>query len=258
MNSANFNFPEKNMDPGNIKIQLTDLSFYYGDQLILDRISTSFFENAVTAIVGPSGQGKSTLLSAINRLWEEIPGARVQGKVDIYLDDGPVRIYDNGYPVHRLRRKVGMVFQDPNPLPMSIYKNVAFPLKLSGEKDKQKIDAEVRSALSQAFLWDEVKNRLNADARTLSGGQQQRLCIARALILKPEVLLLDEPTASLDSMAAGVIEDLLFHLKSHCTLLMVSHYLDQVQRVADYIVELAGGRLKPHMCKHYSGKKTYQ
>jgi phosphate transport system ATP-binding protein len=126
---------------------------------------------------------------------------------------------------------------------MSIYKNAAFPLKLAGEKEKQKIETKVQTALARAFLWDEVKDRLDTDARTLSGGQQQRLCIARALVLKPEVLLLDEPTASLDAKAAEVIEDLISNLKSHCTILMVSHYLDQVRRVADDVMELVGGRL---------------
>jgi phosphate transport system ATP-binding protein len=228
---------------GKIKIQLRDLSFYYGDRLVLDRVGAGFAEGAITAIVGPSGQGKSTLLTAVNRLWEEIPGARVRGAVEILIDGEMVNIYGNGYPVHRLRQKVGMVFQDPNPLPMSIYKNVAFPLKLSGEREKHKIETKVREALSSAFLWDEVKDRMDADARSLSGGQQQRLCIARALILNPEVLLLDEPTASLDAKAAGVIEDLLLNLKSNCTILMVSHYMEQVQRVADCVMELAHGRL---------------
>jgi phosphate transport system ATP-binding protein len=233
---------KNNMGHEKIKIQLTDLSFYYGDQCALDGVSVGFADRAITAIVGPSGQGKSTLLTAINRLWEEIPGARVNGTVDILFDGAMVNI-NNGYPVNRLRRKVGMVFQNPNPLPMSIYKNVAFPLKLAGEKKKHKIEAKVQTALAQAFLWDEVKDRLDADARTLSGGQQQRLCIARSLILKPEVLLLDEPTASLDARAAEVIEDLISNLKSRCTILMVSHYLDQVQRVADDVMELVGGRL---------------
>jgi phosphate transport system ATP-binding protein len=241
MNSTLYNV--KNMGSENIKIQLTDLSFYYRDRCVIERASASFFNHAVTAIVGPSGQGKSTLLTAINRLWEEIHGARAQGRVEIRFADRWVDINANGYPVNRLRRKVGLVFQDPNPLPMSIYKNVAFPLKLSGEKDKHKIEAEVKTALSQAFLWDEVKDRLDADARTLSGGQQQRLCMARALILHPEVLLLDEPTASLDAKAARVIEDLISNLKSHCTILMVSHYLDQVQRVADDVMELTNARL---------------
>lgn len=238
---------ENNMGHENIKIRLTDLSFHYGDQCALDSVSVGFADRAVTAIVGPSGQGKSTLLTAINRLWEEIPGARVSGTVEILFDGTMVNIH-NGYPVNRLRRKVGMVFQNPNPLPMSIYKNVAFPLKLAGEKERQKIESSVQRALAQAFLWDEVKDHLDADARTLSGGQQQRLCIARALILHPEVLLLDEPTASLDAKAAGVIEDLISNLKSSCTILMVSHYLDQVRRVADEVMELTNGCLAH--CSH--------
>lgn len=227
-----------------IKIQLTELSFYYDHRRILDRISAGFAEHAVTAIVGPSGQGKSTLLTVVNRLWEEIPGARVEGRVDVRFDDQWVDVCANGYPASRLRRKVGMVFQDPNPLPMSIFKNVAFPLKLAGEQNKREVEARVQAAMTQAFLWDEVKDRLDGDARTLSGGQQQRLCIARALILNPEILLMDEPTASLDAKAAAVIEQLLLNLKSRCTILMVSHYLDQVQRVADSVMELADRRLQ--------------
>jgi len=225
------------------KIRLTDISFYYGHKIVLDGISAAFADRAITAVVGPSGQGKSTLLTAINRLWEEIPGARVQGKVEIAFNDGPAEICANGYPVSRLRRKVGMVFQDPNPLPMSIFKNVAFPLKLAGIKEKSRIDASVYSALRRAFLWEEVKDRLNDDARTLSGGQQQRLCIARALIHEPEVLLLDEPTASLDARAGAEIEDLLRSLKVNCCLIMVSHYMDQVHRVADEVMELRRGKI---------------
>ncbi|MDA8138714.1 MAG: phosphate ABC transporter ATP-binding protein [Desulfobacteraceae bacterium] len=226
------------------KIRLTDLSFYYGPRRILDRINASFSEHALTTIIGPSGQGKSTLLTILNRLWEEIGGGRIQGKVEIRLDGHMVDIYRDLHPLDRLRRKVGMVFQEPNPLPMSIYKNVAFPLKLIGAtKDWHAVEAKVQSALSQTFLWNEVKDRLHHDARTLSGGQQQRLCIARALMAQPEVLLLDEPTASLDARAAEVIEELLTRLKSTCTLIMVSHYLEQVRRVADQVMELTHGRL---------------
>ncbi len=233
-----------------IKIKLTDLSFHYGDRCILDRINAAFTEHAVTAIVGPSGQGKSTLLTVVNRLWEDIPGARVKGRVDIRFSGQWVDVCSNGYPASRLRRQVGMVFQDPNPLPMSIYKNAAFPLKLAGERNKRVIRTKVQAALARAFLWDEIKDRLDTDARTLSGGQQQRLCIARALVLEPEVLLLDEPTASLDAKAAGVIEALLSALKTQCTILMVSHYLDQVRRVADHVMELQHRRLDRRLVGH--------
>ncbi len=222
---------------------LDNLSFSYGPKSVFSGIQAAFRTRRITAIVGPSGQGKSTLLTVFNRLWEEIPGARAHGEVKIRLDGGWVDVNAGVYPVHRLRRKVAMVFQDPNPLPMSIARNVAFPLKLAGQKDKASIQARVRRALQQAFLWEEVKDRLDADARMLSGGQQQRLCIARALILNPEVLLLDEPTASLDAKAGGVIEDLLLALKTDCTILMVSHYRGQVRRVADCTVQLADGKL---------------
>ena len=226
-----------------IKIVLNDLCFFYGARPVLRDIRADFRAHHITAVVGPSGQGKSTLLTVFNRLWKEIPGARVTGEVKIRLDGRWTEVQGEGYPTERLRRNVGMVFQDPNPLPMSIFKNVAFPLKLAGEKDKQVFETKVCDALQQAFLWDEVKDRLGSDARTLSGGQQQRLCIARTLITKPEILLLDEPTASLDAKACGVIERLLQALKTHCTIIMVSHYLDQVRRVADCVMELSDGGL---------------
>lgn len=225
-----------------VKIELEHLSFFYGEQCVLQDVSAGFSEHAITAIVGPSGQGKSTLLTAINRLWVESGNGRQTGRVLIRLDDRMVDVAR--YPVVQLRKRVGMVFQDPNPLPMSIFKNVAFPLRLAGLKDRQQIEARVQDALAHACLWDEVKDRLDADARLLSGGQQQRLCIARALINSPEVLLLDEPTASLDAGACEVIETLLHRLKAHCTLLMVTHYMDQVHRVADCVMEMNLGRLR--------------
>jgi phosphate transport system ATP-binding protein len=226
-----------------IKIVLDDLCFFYGDRPILLNIRADFKSHRITAVAGPSGQGKSTLLTVFNRLWKEIPGARLKGEVKIKLNGQWTDVHGEDYPADRLRRKVGMVFQDPNPLPMSIYKNVAFPLKLAGEKNKRILESKVCEALQQAFLWEEVKDRLGADARTLSGGQQQRLCIARALITRPEILLLDEPTASLDARACDVIENLLQTLKTHCTIIMVSHYMDQVRRVADCVMELNDGGL---------------
>lgn len=232
------------MTHSDIKIVLNDLCFFYGVRPVLLHIRADFRARQITAVVGPSGQGKSTLLTVFNRLWEEIPGARVTGEVKIRLDGQWTDVHGGYYPTERLRRKVGMVFQDPNPLPMSIYKNVAFPLKLAGVKDKQLIETKVCDALQQAFLWEEVKDRLGEDARTLSGGQQQRLCIARTLITRPEILLLDEPTASLDAKACSVIEHLLQALKTHCTIIMVSHYKDQVRRVADCVLEMSEGGLR--------------
>jgi phosphate transport system ATP-binding protein len=231
------------MNHSDLKIVLDDMCFFYGTRPILLNIRAAFKARHITAVVGPSGQGKSTLLTVFNRLWEEIPSARLTGKVKVRLDGRWFDICSDAYPVDRLRRKVGMVFQDPNPLPMSVYKNVAFPLKLAGVKDKQIIETKVCEALRQTYLWEEVKDRLSADARNLSGGQQQRLCIARTLIMQPEILLLDEPTASLDAKACEFIEHLLRTLKSHCTILMVSHYMDQVRRMADSVMELTSGRL---------------
>ena len=231
------------MTNADIKIALKDLCFFYGAKPVLLDVQADFSARRVTAVVGPSGQGKSTLLTVFNRLWNEIPGAHLKGEVNIRLDGRWIDVNGEAYPTEQLRRKIGMVFQDPNPLPMSIYKNVAFPLKLAGEKNKQVLEAKVYDVLRQAFLWEEVKDRLATDARTLSGGQQQRLCIARALISRPEILLLDEPTASLDARAGRIIEDLLQTLKSRCTIIMVSHYMDQVRRVADCVMELNEGGL---------------
>ena len=225
------------------KIKIDRLSFYYNGRQVLRDISVRIPEHSIMAIVGPSGQGKSTFLMTLNRLWETIPGTRVDGNVEIRFGDKFHNIYDKYYPLTRLRRSVGMVFQTPNPLPMSIFKNIAFPLKLADFGDKKQIPGRVETALKRTFLWEEVKDRLNDDARELSGGQQQRLCIARALILEPEILLLDEPTSSLDARSGEVIEALLLSIKDRCTLLMVSHYMDQVKRVADTVMELSNGQL---------------
>ncbi len=220
--------------------------FAYDKTIVLNDISVEFDEQTITAITGPSGIGKSTFLTVLNRLWEGTPNAKMEGQVSILFDDTYRNIYDPSFDLPALRCKVGMVFQTPNPLPMSIMKNVSFPLKLKGCKDRKQISEKAEQALKKAFLWNEVKARLNDDARSLSGGQQQRLCIARALILEPEVLLLDEPTASLDETASTVIEDLLVHLKKQCTILMVSHYLDQVKRIADRIIEVSDGKFFNH------------
>jgi len=224
-----------------IKIAMRDVFFSYQGRDVLRGISADFRENSITAIVGPSGVGKSTLLTTMNRLWESTPGATMKGTVKIKFNGSFHDICSPSYPLPQLRRQVGMVFQVPNPLPMSIYKNVAFPLKLAGQKDKEQTRCKVEKALRQAYLWEEVKDRLNEDAMSLSIGQQQRLCIARALVLEPEVLLLDEPTSSLDTAAASVIEDLLLNLKERHTIIVVSHYRDQVSRIADRVVEILGG-----------------
>lgn len=221
-----------------VKIRVKNLTFSYHKTPILENISLDFEAHTITAITGPSGRGKSTFLSILNRLWESQPFARMEGKVCILLDRQWINIYGRTLSKPDLRRKVGMVFQTPNPLPMSIYKNMAFPLKLTGMADKTLVEDKITAALQQAFLWDEVKDRLHDSAFSLSGGQQQRLCIARALVSRPELLLLDEPTSSLDAGAASVIEDLLFNLKKQCTLIVVSHYLDQVSRIADTALKL--------------------
>ncbi|MEZ4528926.1 MAG: ATP-binding cassette domain-containing protein [Desulfobacterales bacterium] len=224
--------------PENIKIKVSNLNFFYRRQLILSNISAEFEEKSITAIVGPSGIGKSTFLMTLNRLWEDLPEARMRGTVEIKLGGRFQNIYAPSFSLPRLRRAVGMVFQTPNPLPMSIFRNVAFPLKLAGCRDKKMIEEKVEAALQKTCLWNEVKDRLKEKAFSLSGGQQQRLCLARALISEPEVLLLDEPASSLDAKTAAVIEELLLSLKQHCTVILVSHYMDQIRKIADQIVRI--------------------
>lgn len=224
------------------KIRISSLSFSYNGRKILNDTTVSFPEQAITAIVGPSGSGKSTFLMTLNRLWEELPNCSLTGTIEIFSDGVFRNIYEKEYAVEKLRRRVGMVFQMPNPLPMSIFKNVAFPLQLAGERDKRKVCSRVEEVLQKVCLWDEVKERLSESALSLSGGQQQRMCIARAMIMEPEILLLDEPTSSLDCKASEAIEHLLVQLKQNCTILVVSHYLDQVKRIADRVVELQDGQ----------------
>ncbi|OPY89801.1 MAG: Phosphate import ATP-binding protein PstB 3 [Syntrophus sp. PtaU1.Bin208] len=229
--------------PDSAKIRVADLNFFYRERRILKDITVHFAEHSITALIGPSGAGKSTFLITLNRLWENLPEARMSGKVEITLGGLRHDIYQGIFPVTELRRRVVMVFQTPNPLPMSIYKNVAFPLKMAGGADQEEMRRKVEQALKMAYLWEEVKDRMNDDARKLSGGQQQRLCIARALVLEPEVLLMDEPTSSLDSTATEVIEGLLLELRKNLTILVVSHYLDQVKRVADRVITFEEGAI---------------
>jgi phosphate transport system ATP-binding protein len=222
-----------------IKIRVAGLKFSYRGRPVLREVNVDFAANTITTLTGPSGVGKSTFLLALNRLWENIPGAHMQGSVRVRLRGKVHDVYARAMPVTELRKMVAMVFQTPNPLPMSIRRNMAFPLRLAGEKNRNLVADRMEQALRMANLWDEVKDRLNDDACTLSGGQQQRLCIARALVLEPEVLLLDEPTSSLDQASTAAIEELLVCLKDRLTLLVVSHYHEQVARISDRVVRFA-------------------
>lgn len=207
------------------------LSAWYHQTQVLKDISLSIPANAVTAIIGPSGCGKSTFIRCLNRMHEMTPGGRVAGEV---LVDGE-NIYAEGVDPVSVRRAVGMVFQKPNPFPtMSIFDNVAAGLRLNGQRDRRHLKEVVERSLKMAALWDEVKDRLHANALGLSGGQQQRLCIARALAVEPQVLLMDEPAASLDPISTAKIEELVEELKKNYTIVMVTHNMQQAGRVADY------------------------
>ncbi len=213
-----------------IKIATEKLTFYYRDFCAIKNISLKFPENKVTALIGPSGCGKSTFIRCLNRMNDFIPGARVEGKV---LLDGK-NIYDKDTDVTEIRRRVGMVFQKPNPLPKSIFENIAYGLKINGWKNKDEIAAKVEESLRAVALWNEVKDRLKKSALSLSGGQQQRLCIARALAIKPEILLMDEPCSALDPIATQKIEELIHKLKEKYTIIIVTHNMQQAARVSDY------------------------
>jgi len=222
------------------KFEVEELNAWFGTKHVLKNISMKIEENAVTAIIGPSGCGKTTLIRCLNRMHEITPGAKVSGKV---LFNG-VNIYGNGVDPVMIRRKIGMVFQKPNPFPMmSIYENVAAGLKLNGVKDKKILDAVVRRSLELANLWDEVKDDLNKSGASLSGGQQQRLCIARALAVEPEVLLMDEPCSALDPIATAKIETLIKKLAENYTVVIVTHNMQQAARVSDYTAFLYLGEL---------------
>lgn len=224
-------------------ISTVNLSFHYGGRIILKKIDLNLPAGKIIAITGPSGTGKSTLLSIFNRLWEEAGSGHLEGHIELLLDGEMVDIYSSKVSLDTLRQKVGMVFQKPNPLPMSIANNLAFPLRLKNIRDKKQITSMSEEMLRRVHLWDEVSDRLQSDARRLSGGQQQRLCIARSLMLEAEILLLDEPTSSLDQQGCLHIETLLKELRSSTTILLVSHYQDQVQRIADFSYELRAGKL---------------
>ena len=211
------------------KIDVSNMDLYYGDFQALKNINLSIDANEVTAFIGPSGCGKSTLLKSINRMNDLVPGCRITGEM---LLDGE-NIYGGKMDVNGLRKRVGMVFQKPNPFPMSIYDNIAYGPRTHGVRSKAKLDDIVEQSLRQAAIWDEVKDRLKKSALGMSGGQQQRLCIARALAVQPEVLLMDEPTSAPDPISTSKIEDLAVELKKDYTIVMVTHNMQQAARISD-------------------------
>ena len=210
------------------KISIKNMNLYYGDFHALKDVNLEIEANKITAFIGPSGCGKSTLLKSINRMNDLVEGCRITGDVQLNGED----IYGD-MDVNHLRKRVGMVFQNPNPFPMSIYDNIAYGPRTHGIRSKQKLDAIVEKSLRQAAIWDELKDRLKKSALGLSGGQQQRLCIARALAIEPEVILMDEPTSALDPISTSRIEDLAMELKKEYTIIMVTHNMQQATRISD-------------------------
>lgn len=210
-------------------ITVKDLCLWYGSQQALKNINIQVPEKSITALIGPSGCGKSTFLKTLNRMNDLIPGVRITGEV-CYREQN---IFGQGVDVSELRREIGMVFQKPNPFPMSIYDNVAYGPRTHGIKNRAKLDELVESSLRGAAIWDEVKDRLKKNALGLSGGQQQRLCIARALAVQPQVLLMDEPTSALDPISTSKIEELAIQLKSKYTIIIVTHNMQQAVRISD-------------------------
>lgn len=211
------------------KISIKNMDLFYGDFQALKKINMNIKSNEITAFIGPSGCGKSTLLKSLNRMNDLIEGCKITG--EILLDDKD--IYANNFDVNILRKRVGMVFQKPNPFPMSIYDNIAYGPRTHGIKAKSQLDEIVEKSLRNAAIWDEVKNDLKKNALRISGGQQQRICIARALAVDPEVLLMDEPTSALDPISTAKIEDLVQELKKDYTIVMVTHNMQQATRVSD-------------------------
>ena len=212
-----------------INISAKDVNFYYGSFHALKNITLGIERNTVTAFIGPSGCGKSTFLRLLTRMNDLIEGTRLSGEIRIDGED----IYGRDVEVVELRKKVGMVFQKPNPFPKTIYENVAYGLRVNGVRDRRLIDERVESSLKGAALWDEVKDKLKKSAFELSGGQQQRLCIARALAVRPSILLMDEPASALDPISTSKIEDLIYELKKEYTIVIVTHNMQQAARVSD-------------------------
>lgn len=213
-----------------VKMSVKDLDLYYGQKQALKNINMDIHSNAITALIGPSGCGKSTFLKTLNRMNDLIDNVRITGQVTLDGED----IFDRNMDVTMLRKRVGMVFQQPNPFPMSVYDNIAYGPRVHGIKNKAKLDEIVEESLRGAAIWDEVKDTLKKSALRLSGGQQQRICIARALATKPEVILMDEPTSALDPISTTKIEDLMEELKRQYTVVVVTHNMQQAVRVSDY------------------------
>ncbi|MBV8193064.1 MAG: phosphate ABC transporter ATP-binding protein PstB [Alphaproteobacteria bacterium] len=221
------------------KITIRNLEFFYGDSRALKGISLSLYANKTTAFIGPSGCGKSTLLRILNRMYDLYPGQRATGDV---LFDGD-NLLRAGQDINLLRARIGMVFQKPTPFPMSIYENIAFGIRLYERLPRAEVDSRVESALRRAALWDEVKDKLNANGQSLSGGQQQRLCIARTVAVKPEVILFDEPCSALDPISTAKIEELIDELKQDYTIVIVTHNMQQAARVSDFTAFMYLGEL---------------
>ena len=228
------------MKPTSYKFEIENLNAWFGPKHVLKNINIKMKENVVTAVIGPSGCGKTTLIRCLNRMHEIVPGARVSGRVLLDGED----IYEKDVDPVAIRRRIGMIFQKPNPFPMmSIYDNVAAGLRLNGMRDKSKLDGIVEKSLKMAILFDEVKEDLSKSGASLSGGQQQRLCIARALAVEPEVLLMDEPCSALDPLATARIEELIRMLAEEYTVIIVTHNMQQAARVSDYTAFLYLGEL---------------
>lgn len=218
------------MNSNDTRILVKDFNFYYGDFKALKDINMEIKKNKVTALIGPSGCGKSTFLRSINRMNDLIPNVKYEGNI---IFDGK-NIFDKEYDIVELRKKIGMVFQKPNPFPKSIYENLVYAPKLHGEKDKDKLNEIVETSLKSVALWDEVKDKLHKSSLGLSGGQQQRLCIARAISIRPEILLMDEPTSALDPISTSKIEELIRQLEKEYSIIIVTHNMQQASRISEY------------------------